>query len=73
VQGDLVDTGRADLLKAQSKTQELRAKKSSQQAQGGRFDPKELEAAEEAEQSLRDSLRPYEEEQQRRRGTETSP
>ncbi len=42
----LVDSGRADLLKAQSKTQELRAKKSSQPAQGGRFEPKELDAAE---------------------------
>jgi hypothetical protein len=68
----LVDSGRADLLKAQSKTQELRAKKSSQQAQGGRFEPKELDAAEEAEQALRESLRPYEEEQQRRRGPELS-
>ena len=69
----LVDTGRAELLKAQSKTQELRAKKSSQQAQGGRFDPKELDVAEQAEQALRESLRPYEEEHQRRRGPEMSP
>jgi hypothetical protein len=69
----LVDSGRADLLKAQSKTQELRAKKSSLQAQGGRFEPKELDAAEEAEQALRESLRPYDQEHQRRRGPGVGP
>jgi hypothetical protein len=69
----LVDSGRAELLKAQSKTQELRAKKSSLQAQGGRFEPKELDAAEEAEQALRESLRPYDQEHQRRRGPGVGP
>jgi hypothetical protein len=64
----LVESGKADLLKAQSKVQELRVKRSSQQAQGAPFDTKELERAEEAERGLLDLMQPYEQEQQRRRG-----
>ena len=64
----LVESGKADLLKAQSKVQELRVKRSSQQAQGAPFDAKELERAEEAEQGLSELMRPYEQELLRRRG-----
>jgi len=68
----LVDAGKSELLKGQSKAQELRAKKSSLQAHGGRFETKELDDAEEAEQALLKSLRPYEQENQSRRGREMS-
>jgi hypothetical protein len=67
-----VDAGKAELLKFQSKTQELRAKRSSLHAHGGRFDTKELDDAEEAEGALLESLRPYEQEHQRRCGQKTS-
>ena len=68
----LVESGKSDLLKAQSKVQELRVKRSSQQAQGAPFDPKELERAEEAERGLSELMQPYEQELQRRRGQNTS-
>jgi hypothetical protein len=64
----LVESGKADLLKAQTKVQELRVKRSSQQAQGAPFDTKELERAEEAERRLLELMQPYDQELQRRRG-----
>jgi hypothetical protein len=67
----LVDSGRAELLKAQSKTQDVRTKKSSLQAHGARFENKELDDAEEAEQALLELLRPYEQEHHARRAMDT--
>jgi hypothetical protein len=68
----LVESGKSDLLKAQSKVQELRVKRSSQQAQGAPFDAKEWEHAEEAEQGLLELIKAYEQELQRRREEQTS-
>ena len=63
----LVDSGQADLLRVRAAAQELRAKRSGQEAQGARFDERELQKAEKEEIDLAESLRPYEEEY--RRGT----
>jgi hypothetical protein len=62
----LVDSGQADLLRARAAAQELRAKRSGQEAQGARFDERELQRAEKDESDLADLLRPYEEEYRRR-------
>ena len=62
----LVDSGQTDLLKAQAAAQELRAKRSGQEAQGARFDERELQKAEKEEIDLAELLRPYEEEYRRR-------
>jgi hypothetical protein len=62
----LVDSGQADLLKARTAAQELRAKRSGQEAQGARFDERELQRAEKDESDLAELLRPYEEEYRRR-------
>jgi hypothetical protein len=62
----LVDSGRSDLLKSQAAAQELRARRSGQEAQGARFDERELQRAEKEESNLAEVLRPYEEEYRRR-------
>ena len=62
----LVDSGQADLLKARAAAQELRAKRSGQEAQGARFDERELQKAEKEEIDLAELLRPYEEAYRRR-------
>ncbi len=62
----LVDSGQADLLRVRAAAQELRAKRSGQEAQGARFDERELQKAEKEEIDLAESLRPYEEEDRRR-------
>jgi hypothetical protein len=62
----LVDSGRGDLLEAQAAAQGLRAKRSGQEAQGARFDERELQKAEKEERDLAELLRPYEEEYRRR-------
>ena len=58
----LVDSGQTDLLNARAAAQELRAKRSGQEAQGARFDERELQKAEKEEIDLAELLRPYEEE-----------
>ena len=68
----VVDKAKADLLKARAEAQDLRAKRSSQQAHGAPFDAKDLERAEDAEQGLLKLMQPYEQELQRRRGREMS-
>jgi hypothetical protein len=62
----LVDCGQADLLRARATAQELRAKRSGQEAQGARFDERELQKAEKEEAELAELLRPYEDEYRRR-------
>jgi hypothetical protein len=52
----LVHSGQTDLLKARAAAQELRAKRSGQEAQGARFDERELQKAEREESDLAEML-----------------